>query len=77
MARSNPVKKLHLGVDRDIVDDLDSIVEQDVRFWNRTHLINEALRMYVVQWEEDREDEPVEIAVIDDDDDDDDDDDAT
>jgi hypothetical protein len=59
MARSNPVKKLHLGVDADIVDDLDSIVDQDVRFWNRTHLINEALRMYVIQWEEDREDEPV------------------
>lgn len=79
MARSNPVKKLHLGVDRDIVDDLDSIVEQDLRFWNRTHLINEALRGYIVMWEADQEPDPVEDMTeevmeaegIDDDDEDD------
>lgn len=64
----NDRHKLTVSIERSTLAELDSIVEQDVRFWNRTHLINEALRMYVVQWEDDREDDPEESATDDDDD---------
>ena len=59
MARQNS-HRLTCDIDRDTIEKLDSIVEQDNRFWNRTHLLNEALSSYVTQWEESREDPPVE-----------------
>jgi len=71
MARPNK-HRLTCDIDRDIIEGLDSIVEQDRRYWHRTHLINEALRMFMDQWEEDREDDPREDARDYDDDDDDD-----
>ena len=61
MARQNS-HRLTCDIDKTTIEELDSIVEQDSRFWNRTHLINEALRMYVTQWEEDREDPPEDDA---------------
>jgi len=74
MARPNK-HRLTCDIDLDIIEGLDSIVEQDRRYWHRTHLINEALRMFMDRWEEDREDDPYEDASDQDDDDDDDEDD--
>jgi metal-responsive CopG/Arc/MetJ family transcriptional regulator len=58
----NEKRKVTLNLDQDTLDELDSIVKQDRRYWHRTHLINEALYMFVNQWEQDREDEPIDSA---------------
>ena len=44
-----------MQVDPATIEALDSIVEQDDRFWNRTHLIQTALDAYVSDWEEGQE----------------------
>ena len=44
---------------RSTIEKLDEMVEEDRRYWNRTHLINEALVAYIKQWEEDQEEEVI------------------
>ena len=61
MARPNK-HRLTCDIDLDIIQGLDSIVEQDRRYWHRTHLINEALQMFIDQWEADVESDPYEDA---------------
>ena len=58
MTRSKSVHRLTCDIDRETIEKLDSIVEQDDRFWNRTHLINDALKMCVTRWESKRKIEP-------------------
>ena len=54
MARRNQRKihAVHCKLSASLVQRLDHILNHDERWYNRTHLIEQALTDYVVDWEE-------------------------
>lgn len=38
-----------------LIEELDEVYESDDRYWNRTHLVETALRKYIKDWHRDEE----------------------